>query len=123
MKLETPQMQPKTNTHQKKCLDPLKKPANCDLILLENCMLQCKMCYMWQCKKDINQVPALYYKNFIDSLYNYFGSDIYIQLVGGEPLLKPGIIELMKCASGRGFFTCMTTNGYLINRKMALALV
>jgi len=78
---------------------------------------------MWKCQKDINQVPAFYYKDFLDSLYNYFGSDVYIQFVGGEPLLKPGIIDLIRHASEKNFFTCMTTNGYLINRKMALELV
>jgi len=123
MEVEALQMQTDTTTKAKKCLDPSKKPSNCDLILLENCMLQCKMCYMWQCKKDINQVPAFYYKGFIESLYSYFGSGIYIQFVGGEPLLKPDIIELIKCASEKGFYTCMTTNGYCINRKMALDLV
>lgn len=99
------------------------KPHCCDFIVLENCMLSCKMCHMWKCKENYNQVPALYYEKFIESLYEYFGSEMQIQMVGGEPLLKPGIIDLITTASKKGFFTTLTSNGYLIDRKMASALI
>jgi len=108
----------------KRCGDPKKRPQCCDLILLENCMLRCRMCSMWQCRNDVNHVPAYYYQSFIDSLYNYFGShDMQMQFVGGEPLLKPGIIDLIADASCKGFFTSMTTNGFLLNRKKAYQLI
>ncbi len=104
-------------------VDPSKKPQFCDLILLENCMLRCKMCNMWQCRNDINRVPTSFYQKFIESLYEHFGSDMQIQFVGGEPLLKPGIIDLIRSASKKGYFTSLTSNGFLINRRMAFQLI
>ncbi len=99
------------------------KPTNCDLILLENCMLRCKMCHMWRCDKDVMLVPTDIYGNFIKGLYDYFGSDMQILFVGGEPLLKDGIEDLIRFASDKGFFTSLTSNGYLINKKRAFALM
>ena len=63
-----------------------KRPQYCDLILLENCMLRCKMCHMWRCEKEIDLVPVPYHKRFIDSLHRYFGSDMQILFVGGEQI-------------------------------------
>lgn len=99
------------------------KPDYCDLILLENCMLKCKMCHMWRCEKEIDLVSSLYYEKFIEELYAYFGAQMQILFVGGEPLLKPGIIELVRGASEKGFFTSLTSNGYLIDRATAFQLM
>jgi len=111
--------------HEKQIIniEPEKKPYYCDLILLENCMLRCKMCHMWRCEKEIDLVPGLYYEKFIHSLAEYFGSDMQILFVGGEPLLKPGIIDLIRTARGAQFFTSLTSNGYLIDRQMAAAIM
>jgi MoaA/NifB/PqqE/SkfB family radical SAM enzyme len=104
-------------------VDPDNKPDYCDLILLENCMLRCKMCHMWRCEKEIDLVPALYYEKFIHALAKFFGSDMQILFVGGEPLLKPGIIDLIRSAAKERFFTSLTSNGYLIDRPMAAAIM
>ncbi len=103
--------------------DAEKRPDYCDLILLENCMLRCKMCHMLRCEKEIDLVSSLYYEKFIDSLYSYFGNDMQLLFVGGEPLLKPGIIDLVQTASSKGFFTSLTSNGFLIDRKMAFSIM
>ena len=123
MESDTIGMQQNVPEQERHCIDSSRKPQFCDLILLENCMLRCKMCYMWQCKKNINQVPATFYQTFVESVFSYFGSDMQMQFVGGEPLLKPGVVDLIKCASEKGFFTSLTSNGYLIDRRMALNLV
>jgi MoaA/NifB/PqqE/SkfB family radical SAM enzyme len=41
---------------------------------------------------------------------------------GGEPLLHPRILEMMRLARQHGIVPNITTNGNLLNRKMALAL-
>lgn len=116
-------MDTKTTAEKKTPIAEEKKPLYCDLILLENCMLRCKMCHMWRCEKQIDLVPSLYYEKFVRSLSDFFGSDMQILFVGGEPLLKPGIIELIRSASRKDFFTSLTSNGYLIDRAMAAKLM
>lgn len=98
------------------------KPEYCDLILLDNCMLRCKMCNMWQSKQDPKQVPAQFYKRFVNSLFAAFGSDMQIQFVGGEPLLKPGVFKLIEHTVKKGFSTTLTSNGFLINKNVAAKL-
>lgn len=100
-------------------MQPDKRPKFCDLILLDNCMLRCRTCFMWKCQRDREFVPSKVYAGFINSLYGAFGNDLQIQFVGGEPLYKPGIMDLIKQADIKGFHTAMTTNGQLLNRQRA----
>ena len=99
------------------------KPDNCDLILLENCMLRCKMCHMWRAKDDVALVPTYFYQKFIDDLKDYFGSKMQILFVGGEPLLKPGILDLIEQAHKNGFFSSLTSNGSLIDSQKAFSIM
>ncbi|RLC79619.1 MAG: hypothetical protein DRI61_07520 [Chloroflexi bacterium] len=43
-------------------------------------------------------------------------------LGGGEPLLHPRIVDMVRLARGRGIVPNITTNGNLLDREMALAL-
>ena len=100
-----------------------EKPILCDLVITENCMLKCKMCNMWQSKNDSNVLPVETWKGFIDSLADFVGDDARIQFVGGEPLLKNGILGLIRHAAKKRFSTTMTSNGYLLDKDMAMGLI
>lgn len=100
-----------------------KKLQFCDLVITENCMLRCRMCKMWQSKSDTDGLPVETWKGFIDSLADFVEGKAQVQFVGGEPLVKKGILELIKHATKRGFLTTMTSNGYLIDEKMVLHLI
>ena len=41
-----------------------------------------------------------------------------IALVGGEPLVHPNIVELVRYCRELGFATSLTTNGFLLTRKL-----
>jgi MoaA/NifB/PqqE/SkfB family radical SAM enzyme len=99
------------------------KPSQCDLVVTENCFLRCKMCHIWKHKKDDEVIPFRTYAEFMRALKEFTGKKMQIQFVGGEPLLKRGILDLICCARDQGFCTTMTTNGYLVDRKMADGLI
>ena len=41
-----------------------------------------------------------------------------IALVGGEPLVHPNMVELVRYCRELGFATSLTTNGFLLTRKL-----
>jgi MoaA/NifB/PqqE/SkfB family radical SAM enzyme len=45
-----------------------------------------------------------------------------IALVGGEPLVHPNIVELVRYCRELGFATSLTTNGFLLTRKLVAEL-
>ncbi len=99
---------------------PLAKQLRfCDLVLLENCMLKCKMCRMWKSTGDPELIPERIWIEFIRSLSAVASPDLQVQFVGGEPLLKKGICRLIAAASNQGFSTTMTTNAFLLDKRTA----
>jgi len=100
-----------------------KNIQQCDLIVTENCFLHCKMCHIWKHAKDDAQISLAEYSKFFLSLREAVSGDLQIQFVGGEPLLKKEILELIRMASDLEFQTTMTTNGVLVNENVAEALV
>ncbi|MFC1666950.1 radical SAM/SPASM domain-containing protein [Candidatus Omnitrophota bacterium] len=99
-----------------------KKPSFCDLVITENCMLRCKMCRMWQSKRDSDDISIETWKRFIDHLAGFVDDSVQMQFVGGEPLLKKGVLNLIRHATRKGFLTTMTTNACLIDEDMARGL-
>jgi len=78
---------------------------------------------MWQCQRPPEGITIEEWKNFIDNLKNVFDTNMQIQFVGGEPLMRRDIFELIEFTSGKGFSTTMTTNGYMIDRVTAKRIV
>jgi MoaA/NifB/PqqE/SkfB family radical SAM enzyme len=101
----------------------MNRIRQCDLVVTENCFLKCKMCHIWKHVRNDTQISFTEYSAFLHSLRKTTSEDLQIQFVGGEPLLKEGILELIRLASDLGFQTTMTTNGILVNEKTAEALV
>ena len=96
-----------------------KKPIFCDLIITEKCMLKCRMCNMWQSKNDFDSPEIDVWKAFIDSFSDFVEDNAQVQFVGGEPLIKKGLLDFIKHTARKGLSTTMTTNGYLIDKDMA----
>ncbi len=95
-----------------------KKPHSCSVVLSTNCMLRCKMCRMWDSKKE----EGLFFKDLsptILSLKDILGEPKKIVLSGGEPFMRKDIFEIIKCASENGLRTLVPSNGYLINDDIA----
>jgi len=47
---------------------------------------------------------------------------VEIQIAGGEPLLSPHLIDLVRCASEAGLLVTLTTNGFLLGGDFARQL-
>ena len=81
------------------------------------------MCRMWQSKSDAIELPIEVWRDFVDSLADFVGGKVQIQLVGGEPFFKKGVLDLIRHIAQKGFLTTMTTNAFLIDEKMARDVV
>ena len=97
----------------------VKNPIFCDIGITENCNYRCKMCRFWQIPKNPKELTVNEWKDFIVSLEEIWGNHIRVHFAGGEPLLKPGFLDLLEFASKRGFRTFIATNGSFIDEAIA----
>ena len=88
--------------------------------LTNSCNLNCKHCGS-RCsvnKKDYIDTDIV--KKVISSVSNkYCTKDIMIAITGGEPLLHPDCIEIVKYSHDQGFIVGITSNGILIDHDVA----
>lgn len=85
------------------------------------CNLKCVHCYAQS--KDIeysNELTTKQGKELIDDLAQ-FGAPV-ILFSGGEPLMRPDLPELALYARSKGMRAVISTNGTLIDKKMAKVL-
>ena len=73
---------------------------------------------MWQSNNPESlQLDA--WIGFVDSLADFVKGKAQVQFVGGEPLFKKGVLDLIRHSAKRGLSTTMTTNGFLMDENMA----
>lgn len=86
--------------------------------LTQKCNLNC-----WHCgsKCDehqvVEQVAVDKFIEILQEVKENFGTDVFIVLTGGEPLLYADFDKLTKAIHDLGFHWGMTTNGTLLNEK------
>lgn len=88
------------------------------------CNLKCTHCYLPAGFVDTNEFPEGYYRDseltqsqcfrVIDEIAE-INSNVLLILTGGEPLLRPDILEISDYAARTGFLVVMGTNGVLLN--------
>jgi radical SAM protein with 4Fe4S-binding SPASM domain len=104
-------------------------PESLTLFLTHRCNLRCKMCGQWgeggvtknegaEALKD--ELAIELYRKFLDDLSKVYRPSI--TLFGGEPLLYPGCLELIRYIKSKNMHCLMITNGSLLN-KFAEGLV
>ena len=81
------------------------------------CNLHCKHCYATAGKPWKDELTTEEAKRAID-IFDRAGVAI-ISFSGGEPLVRPDILELIRYAADKGIYIAMATNGTLISRKKA----
>ena len=101
----------------------IEKPKACLLTVTNQCVLCCKMCHLWKLDTAKDEINIEDCKRFIDSLNQFNADPIEVHLIGGEPLIKKGILELISHIRGKGSRTVMTSSGYTINETMAQGLI
>ena len=99
--------------------EPMKPDFYCCLGVTDRCLLKCRMCYKWR-DSPIEQYPSIgQYERFISDLAEFAGRNVKISFVGGEVLLFPGVLDLIKFSAEQGLWTHLASNGWLINEELA----
>ncbi len=112
----------KTYEAQKKN-DPVRPPRTCLLTVTNQCVLHCRMCHLWRLDTAGQEISIDDGKQFVRSLGGFAGDPVEVHLIGGEPLIKEGIFDLIRCIrQGRGR-TVMTSCGYPITPGAARDIV
>lgn len=94
------------------------RPLQCSLYVTDRCNLDCHYCTEYD-----NSVPhpsLADLKRWVEKIRD-LGTE-RIALVGGEPLMHPDIVELVRYCRELGFSTSLTTNGFLLSRELVKAL-
>ena len=87
----------------------------------EECFFRCQMCFKW--KPDINILPnskritTQEIKEFVSDLRKLVPKGYVLNFAGGEPFLRKDFLEIIRFASGLGFYTTVATNGWLIDSE------
>ncbi len=84
--------------------------------LIRRCNLTCKHCYSTSADIDFKgELDTAEVNRVMDDLRG-FGVPVLI-LSGGEPLMRPDIIEVSKRAKAMGFYVGLSTNGTLVDES------
>ena len=91
-----------------------RKPLQCSFYVTDRCNLDCSYCTEYD---NTRPHPALAdLKTWLHKIRSL--GTMRIALVGGEPLLHPDIVEIVRYCRELGFATSLTTNGFLLNRRL-----
>ena len=91
-----------------------KKPLQATLYVTDKCNLDCAYCTEYDNSKPHPSLDEL--KTWIKKIRDL--GTMRIALVGGEPLLHPDIVAIVRYCRELGFGTSLTTNGFLLNEKL-----
>lgn len=92
-------------------------PTQVHLCPTDRCNLECKQCDIWR----INPAPELTTSQWKDILseIGLFAGPVALNFAGGEPFLRPDLLELAHFAVSQGFTVTSNTNATLINVDLA----
>jgi MoaA/NifB/PqqE/SkfB family radical SAM enzyme len=96
----------------KRLLD--RKPLQCSLYVTDRCNLDCAYCTEYDNSRPHPSLDDL--KKWIQKIREL--GTMRIALVGGEPLVHPDIVEIVRYCRELGFATSLTTNGFLLTPKL-----
>jgi MoaA/NifB/PqqE/SkfB family radical SAM enzyme len=95
-----------------------RKPLQCSLYVTDRCNLDCAYCTEYDNSRPHPSLDDL--KKWIRKIRDL--GTMRIALVGGEPLIHPNIVELVRYCRELGFATSLTTNGFLLTRELIAEL-
>lgn len=96
-----------------------QKPSQIHLSVTDRCFLPCLHCDIW--KNETVDLPKQDWLDVIDQLGKWCAPS-GMNFVGGEPLLRTDLEELIQRAKYWGFETSFNTNGWLVTEKRAKSL-
>jgi MoaA/NifB/PqqE/SkfB family radical SAM enzyme len=95
-----------------------RRPLQCSLYVTDRCNLDCAYCTEYDNSRPHPSLEDL--KKWIRKIREL--GTMRIALVGGEPLMHPNIVELVRYCRELGFATSLTTNGFLLTPKLVAQL-
>ncbi len=101
----------------------IKKPKTCLLTVTNQCILKCRMCNLWKLDTAKDELSIEDCTRFIDSLSAFNTAPMEVHLIGGESLIKKGILDLIAHITSKGSRTVMTSSGYTIDEIMAQKII
>ena len=105
-----------------KALDQLRmrrapgRPTQIHLSVTDRCFLPCLHCDIW--KNEATDLPGEIWLQTLDRLAQWVGP-ASVNFVGGEPLLRKDLEQLMARAVQLGNTVTFNTNGWLVTEKRA----
>jgi MoaA/NifB/PqqE/SkfB family radical SAM enzyme len=94
------------------------RPLQCSLYVTDQCNLDCHYCTEYD--NSVAHPPLADLKRWALKIRD-LGTE-RIALVGGEPLMHPDIVALVRYCHELGFSTSLTTNGFLLSNALVAAL-
>src|SRR4051794_8806251 len=94
------------------------KPLQCSLYVTDQCNLDCAYCTEYDNSKPHPSLEDL--TRWLTRIRNL--GTVRVALVGGEPLMHPDIVEIVRRAKKLGLLTSLTTNGFLLTKKLVTDL-
>lgn len=101
-----------------KIFDTLKIPSWIVFQLLERCNLRCKMCYEWGTNgsyHDKEELAVLDLATVLRTVEECLPAKPKFEFFGGEPMLYPGIWEVIRLIRQGGSEISFSTNGTLLD--------
>jgi heme d1 biosynthesis protein len=99
-------------------LEPKRNPPGPVIIwnLVRRCNLACKHCY--SISADVDFPGELSTQQVFDVMNDLKGFRVPVLILsGGEPLLRPDILEISRHAKAMGFYVALSTNGTMIDES------
>src|SRR3989344_4493838 len=91
-------------------------PLQMQISLTNRCNLKCSYCYAMYPDREDKDLSSEEILKLIDEMAA--AGTRRVNLVGGEPLLRKDIGEIIRRVKSHGMQCAMTTNGYLVPRKI-----
>lgn len=99
---------------------PFLGPFHGTIFIRNRCNSKCKHCNLWE-KEASNVLPTAELRRMLND-FRAIGTS-GVGFTGGEPLLREDMIPLVEYAAELGFVTHLTTNGWVLNRRVAEDLI
>ena len=92
----------------------LETPQILTIDITDRCQMQCKTCSKWKVSAEVKdkELTTEQWKTVFEKLKNWLPNGYWICFSGGEPFLRPDLLELVDYATSLGFRVSTMSNGY-----------
>lgn len=99
------------------------KPGSVHMRFTNKCNLSCRHCDIWKNDQDDkNNISSKNWKEIIDKLRRWLG-DFTLHLAGGEILLYPDALSIVRYSAKKGVKVGLITNATLLNEPTIIEII